>query len=724
MEKYAYLFELDSVRKTDEEILAGQQALYNEIVTNGNIVVLTYNQFVDSRGFFSLLDDPDYYKNLLALFESGAIRISQYGNIRTIAQYILNTIDAQDNQFIYSALPLKYNQKRLTALVHRSLTYSDLSELYSYLSGQESEEALRDLFLECEGDRLSPCQADIAQMREILQNLYWLLSLVLRLSTMHNIYIPPKPLADYEHYRFIHILNVVLSFSPAENTLWAPACRCIRSLPCFGNNSRSPYLRQLKAVADAHPEQLVSCQYAEAILDLCYNYSNENSVCNISKHYNVCELDEGVTYHPTFQADFFARLEQAWDNGHNAGKKYLQEETNVFEKFQALDTLPDFSRAVHVAEYVDFQKAVSGSQVPRYEYELDKQRRRLKQGVTKQLRRRLRAFLQCILLVMALALADQIFQSVVTGDFSFIASLRSVLIFGAETIAFLCLSEFISGQISKRHPKFLSLSEAVQGIGDLFADAASVLFSKAEPYANPCPQALDRTEKRSHPRPIDYYESQELKSYRLWQQSHPELMAESDIYPIADVNDPDVIRQLMRLEELFHYRFGIAYKSRYNTMVVDPIAGGKQGYFPYDRAVPTAGKDGVVAVAMYQGRFILLRQYRHAIRQEQYSFPRGYAEPEDTPEENARRELREELHAVIEKEPVFLGRIAADSGLTSCQAYVYLVELAALEPSVGHEGIINHVAVTPTELKAWIQDKKITDGFTLGAFALYEAREH
>lgn len=37
--KYVYLFELDSVRKTDKEIIAGQKALYTEIVENGNIVV-------------------------------------------------------------------------------------------------------------------------------------------------------------------------------------------------------------------------------------------------------------------------------------------------------------------------------------------------------------------------------------------------------------------------------------------------------------------------------------------------------------------------------------------------------------------------------------------------------------------------------------------------------------------------------------------------------------
>ena len=37
MREYVYLFELDSVRKTDEEIIAGQKALYSEIVNNGNI---------------------------------------------------------------------------------------------------------------------------------------------------------------------------------------------------------------------------------------------------------------------------------------------------------------------------------------------------------------------------------------------------------------------------------------------------------------------------------------------------------------------------------------------------------------------------------------------------------------------------------------------------------------------------------------------------------------
>ncbi len=40
---YIYLFELDSVRKSNEECIKGREALFLEIM-NGNIVVLSYNQ--------------------------------------------------------------------------------------------------------------------------------------------------------------------------------------------------------------------------------------------------------------------------------------------------------------------------------------------------------------------------------------------------------------------------------------------------------------------------------------------------------------------------------------------------------------------------------------------------------------------------------------------------------------------------------------------------------
>lgn len=49
-------------------------------------------------------------------------------------------------------------------------------------------------------------------------------------------------------------------------------------------------------------------QYAEAIIDLCYNYANEISICNISKHYNVDDVLNGNNDHNTFKEDFFDKL--------------------------------------------------------------------------------------------------------------------------------------------------------------------------------------------------------------------------------------------------------------------------------------------------------------------------------------------------------------------------------------------------------------------------------
>lgn len=51
MDELVYLFELDSVRSTPEEILRGQRAMFREVALKGNRVVLTFNQLTDSHGF-------------------------------------------------------------------------------------------------------------------------------------------------------------------------------------------------------------------------------------------------------------------------------------------------------------------------------------------------------------------------------------------------------------------------------------------------------------------------------------------------------------------------------------------------------------------------------------------------------------------------------------------------------------------------------------------------
>ena len=132
MHKLVYLFELDSYRKTDNEIAKAIHTMYNEIVVNGNIVVLTFNQLVESRCMLSLFSEPEYSEDIADLFLNGAIRLSQFGNIRTPAQYLIGALGSTE-PYIFSGFPLKSNQKALLALTKRCLINSDLSEIKEYL---------------------------------------------------------------------------------------------------------------------------------------------------------------------------------------------------------------------------------------------------------------------------------------------------------------------------------------------------------------------------------------------------------------------------------------------------------------------------------------------------------------------------------------------------------------------------------------------------------------
>ena len=179
---------------------------------------------------------------------------------------------------------------------------------------------------------------------------------------------------------------------------------------------------------------------------------------------------------------------------------------------------------------------------------------------------------------------------------------------------------------------------------------------------------------------------------------------------------------------MYGYDFGVTYRSKYNTMIVDPIKTTSinseeiknKPFFPYERVVPSSGKDGVVMIPKCKGKFILIKQFRHAIRAEQYSFPRGYAENGGDPEENAIRELQEELNAHSIRTTKLLGRVASDSGLASTQAYIFDVELDDYSPQIGHEGILGLIELTAEELDNWVKVGKITDGFTLSAWIMYK----
>lgn len=388
MYKYVYLFELDSVRKTDREILAGQKALYDEIAGNGNTVVLTYNQLVDSRAFFSLLRDDTYYENFIQLFQKGYIRVSQFGGIRTIVQYLLDTIDNEENQFIYSALPIKGSQTRLIGLIKRSLTYSDLSEIHEYTHRiNRTDDDLRDLFTEVEivdgktEERQSALSCD--KMDWVLRNLYRLLETVLKLSTIRDIFLSPREPDEYSGFTLKNYLAYVcrISISSERDPLWDKAVHILKNSACWGSDNRSLYFHELKLLCAKDPTaDKTAYQYAEAIVNLCVNYAYEMSICNISKHYNIADMKCAPSESSSFFNDFLTRLKQHWDNGADAENRFLQNESNVFSEFNDLTLIPDFSKIVRV---IPEKEEELYEEIPRYEYKLRAQRRSHKLKILK-----------------------------------------------------------------------------------------------------------------------------------------------------------------------------------------------------------------------------------------------------------------------------------------------------------------------------------------------------
>src|SRR6185312_2069263 len=89
---------------------------------------------------------------------------------------------------------------------------------------------------------------------------------------------------------------------------------------------------------------------------------------------------------------------------------------------------------------------------------------------------------------------------------------------------------------------------------------------------------------------------------------------------------------------------GIAYEDQYLFILRDAVRFPDGSTNTYIRVVdPEGGAHGVIVLAMHQGNVLLLNHFRHATRRWHLEIPRGFGEPGLSGEENARRELEEEI---------------------------------------------------------------------------------
>lgn len=165
-------------------------------------------------------------------------------------------------------------------------------------------------------------------------------------------------------------------------------------------------------------------------------------------------------------------------------------------------------------------------------------------------------------------------------------------------------------------------------------------------------------------------------------------------------------------------KIGILLDDPFNVLIRDLVKFPNGEMHGYIRSVTTAslrGGHGVVVLPEYQGKIVLLHQYRHPTRQWHYEVPRGYGEPNIPAIDNARKEVEEEIGGEID-EIVSLGEFYNNTGYEAVSVSLYYAKLASIGEVNVNEGIESFILLTVRELEEWIADEKITDGFTIAAY--------
>jgi ADP-ribose pyrophosphatase len=139
----------------------------------------------------------------------------------------------------------------------------------------------------------------------------------------------------------------------------------------------------------------------------------------------------------------------------------------------------------------------------------------------------------------------------------------------------------------------------------------------------------------------------------------------------------------------------------------------------------------VVAPRTADGRYLLVRQERVAVRRVLWEFPAGQVDGEVTPQsilETAHRELGEEAGCRVTGELIPLGAFYPSAGFTDEESHLFLA--TRVEPREEghrhdeHEAIVECRAFTAGELRAMIASGGICDANTLCLFARMAALGH
>lgn len=325
MDKLVYLHELDSTRNTEEEIRIGQQALYEEIVINGNRVVMTFNQLTDAVAFLRLIDEEEQCNRIIELFKTGYIKLSSYKKkktdekgtekvieINTASQYIQHALEKEEkskkkgNIFVFTGLPLKIDEKELRNIILNALRYSNPNLLDRYEAKDENDKKrvayfkrYVDMLLTLSREKLANNPIKDGKIKSLSEYIELMTNVPLAQCTIS------EELTTDDIKNAIDLLNKVKKQIETNKedgdarSTWINNMEKYISITYLGENKDFNVLDKAKTKM---------IYIAEIFIHLAYNYAVEDSIYGISKHYNDKDANN-----ESFYSDFLYRLKLYWD---------------------------------------------------------------------------------------------------------------------------------------------------------------------------------------------------------------------------------------------------------------------------------------------------------------------------------------------------------------------------------------------------------------------------
>lgn len=223
-----------------------------------------------------------------------------------------------------------------------------------------------------------------------------------------------------------------------------------------------------------------------------------------------------------------------------------------------------------------------------------------------------------------------------------------------------------------------------------------------------------------------------LRKYMEIVDEHPELFENKGEGAIEIFTDPDRIqKEESKLKKELRETnlpeswadMGVLIDDPYFLVVRDLVKfpnGKMGGYMRFiNREESLEGCQAVAILPVYDGKVVVLRNFRHATRNWELEIPRGFGEKGISAEENARKELLEETGLNANK-LIQIGVLHTDTAARSSSVSIFYAEVTESNaPRLEtNEAISDKIFLTSAEFEDMIKKRKITDGFTISAYSM------